>query len=397
MSGTSQGWDDFEYVEIERKKKKSIIELHNEGYGAYKNTAYEQAAVLYHEAVKLAQQSGDMAAECENLYWEGDSYYLDGKLQQALACLLEADRIGMLDAGTGFYNQHRIVHLAIRIPLSYARIRELMKKLEPYKGGHQIGESKASVLLTESELAYLCGNDEEALSLSQEAFVQKNGKYPSYNNVIYYHALTDSYRCMGEYGNARRILAEWKARGDTNHADYRYRQLLSEGKILHDEGHLEEAWDTLQQCYAEQKYLGRDGKGVGSLSWLVRVGLETGRFREVGSYLVKLQAFKTAESLHSQYYYALGFLRFYTAWYRFLLDGGSLKIDKDFEHEWTSLSSATEGELVLVQDPEAAKKHAFRWMDRAMELAVKIDTLLECSWRQEQLANIGKDIQYLHA
>lgn len=361
-SQQTDAWDQWEKVRKERESRKSVWELNDDGYRAYRQNQYELAASLFAEAAELARQQGDTAAQAENLYWEGDTLSQDGHLKKALARLLEADSLQALDSIDQFRNLLNIVSVGRDLPLPLAEQQELLAKLEPYKGSRQIGGSRSMVLNAESFFFYDRGMYAESLARAQEAFAARVERMPFYDNKVYFANLVDSYCLVGQYEQARQILRQWQAEANYNFADEKAQILMEEAKLLYSEGSPEAAWDMIQQVYAEERYIQRAGKNSVTLLWMIRIGSELGYFEQIRPMVLQMLRFRRSESLHTRYDCYLTLARYCC---HICIRGGMTSEEETRMH-----------------------RHARFWLRQAEEAARTLDQLLECRWRTEEVQEL---------
>ena len=358
----TQIWDHWNEAQRQQESRKSVRELHNDAYRAYRQDQYELAASLFAQAAELARQQGDTAAQAKNLRWEGDALYLDDHLAKALKLFLDADFLNALDTIDSFRNLLNIVKVAKEIPSPLAEQRKLLEKLEPYKGSRQIGGSKSMVLNVESDLLSDCGKDSESLAKSQEAFASRVSQSPMYNDMVYFEDLVTSYRIASQYAEARNILQQWKTEATYVFAGEKSRILKAEARILSAEGHTEAAWDLMQQVYAEERYIQRAGKNTSTMSLMILIGSKLGHFDQIRPLVLRMLRFRHSESLHTRYSCYLSVARYCC---RVCIHGG-------------------------MSDEDAARmhRHARFWLQRAETTARQLDQLLECDWHTKQIQSL---------
>ena len=358
----TQIWDQWNEARRQQESRKSVQELHNDAYRAYRQDQNELAASLFAQAAEQARQQGDTAAQAENLYWEGDTLYLDDHLAKALKLFLEADSLNALDAIDGFSNLLNIVKVAKKLPLPIAEQRKLLEKLEPYKGSQQIGGSKSMVLNLESNLMSNCSMDSESLAKSQEAFASRVSQAPMYDDMNYFEDLVANYRIAGQYTEARSILQQWKAEATYDFANEKSRILKAEARILYAEGHLGAAWDMVQQVYAEERYIQRAGKNTGTMSLMILIGSKLGHFDQIRPLVLRMLRFRHSESLHTRYSCYLSVARY-------------------------CCRVCIHGEM-SAKDAARMHRHARFWLQHAETTARQLDQLLECDWRTKQIQSL---------
>ena len=358
----TEDWDRWNEVQTKRESQKSVRELHRDAYTAYRQGQRELAASLFGEAAELARQQGDPAAQAENLHWKGETLRLGGHLEAALHCLLLADNLNALDPADHFRNLLDIVAVGNDLPLPLPQLEDLFAKLEPYKGSQQLGGSKSMVLYEESLLLYQRGKHREALARSQEAFASRVSRAPCYDDKVYFGDLVGSYRLTGQYAEARAILRQWKAQASYHFADEKSQILMAEAKLLYAEGHTQAAWDTMQQAYAEERYIQRAGKNYGTLEWMIRIGSELGHFEQLRPLVLRMLHFRHAESRHARYSCHISLARYCC---HVCIRGG-----------------------LSPKDTARMHRHARFWLRQADTTARHIDRLLECDWRTKEVQEL---------
>lgn len=358
-------WDEWEAVYQEQESRKSIFELHWAGYTAYRQAQYDSAVSFFTEAAELARQQEDTEAQAQNLYWEGESHYLNNALNLSLARFLQADQLNALDSKLLFQNLYRIVSVAAAMPISLHELYQLMRKLEPYKGGQQIGGSKSLVLYLEGLVLSRQGRYSDALAKSQEAFSSRVHQVPSYDDKFYFSNLVISYRLAGQYSQARSILAQWGSEATYNFADEKSWILKENAILLYWEGQLDAAWDMLLYCLAEESYICRAGKEIDTLVWLIRVGTELGHFHIVSSLIHDILRFRHRESLFDQFSCYISVAR-YCCLYSIQSNHYNMDIKR-------------------------IRRHARFWLNRSSAVAEKLDALLETGkYKNDVLELYGK-------
>jgi len=366
MKGETERWRRLDEAEIRRQKQKSVDELHNDGYQLYCQCRFGQAAVLFSQAASVAKQKGDLSHQCENLHWEGHCYYRDAQLKKALSCLLKAEQLKGLDAVTQFYNLMDLFNVAMGLHLPQAEIRSILDRLSPYKDVQQIGGSKSMVLNAEYSFLSFCDKDAEALAKAQEAFASRLDKSPSYNDSVYFRDLVTAYRLNGQIPEAWNVLRRWRREGDTKFADTKRTQFMAELKLYCYEDKFDDAWDTLQHIKAEEQYLGRAGKYVGTLEWEILIGTKTGRMEQVkpalGTFFKK---YRNSEDLADRYMCYIAFARYCCA-------------------------SCC---IVSPEKRERMERHAESWLNRAERMAEYLDGQMQATWRTEQIKKIRIDFE----
>lgn len=366
MADNRKDWDAWREAEDARSRRKSVSELFSEGYEYYKQSDFRRAAERFRQAAELAEDQGDLDGQCENLDWEGTCWYRLGKLKQALERLLRAEALSGGDAGVRFYIVHDLFRVANLLPLPREQQEELLKKQAPYKGSGQIGGSKSTVLWGEMKLLQDCGDWRGALDRAQEAFASQVHSYPSVNDSTYYRELTCCYRENGLLPEARNTLRDWRAHGSTRFAHTKSRQFLAEAQILYAEGRLGAAWDAVRRCQAEERYLHIHGQsGPATLTWLIRIAVDTGRLNEAREALPLLFRFHNADSLFEQYACFYRFAYYYAGLAARLRTGGS--------------------GVSRYDTPETAAARAARWYARAQRTGRELDSLLKTDVQRKEL------------
>ena len=366
MADNREQWDAWREVEDARTRRKSVWELHDEGNEFYTQADYRRAIDCFHEAAELAEEQRDVNSQCKELLWEGNCYYHIGKLKTALERLLRAESLGGGDAGARFFILDNLFAVTNLLPLPRAKQEDLLKKLAPYKGSGQIGDSKSNVLYEEMLLLQDRGDWRGALDRAQEAFACRVNKYPFLDDNVYYRALVRCYRENGLLPEARKALRDWRAHGSTRFANTKSKQFRAEAQILYAEGRLGAAWDAIRRCQAEEQYLHIHGQtNPETLTWLIRIAADSGRLREAREALPTLFRFHNAESLYDQYDCFYWFAYYYAALWRHLREGGV---------------GASRHET-----PEIARKRAGRWYARAEHVGRELDELLETDVKRKEL------------
>lgn len=367
MADNRKDWDAWREAEDARSRRKSVSELFSEGYEYYKQVDFRRAAERFCQAAELAEDQGDLDGQCENLRWEGHCWYWLGKLKLALERLLRAEALGGGDAGVRFRIVHDLFRVANLLPLPRAQQEELLKKLAPYKGSGQIGGSKSMVLWAEMKLLQDCGDWRGALDRAQEAFASQVDRYPALDDSAYYLALTRCYRENGLLPEARNTLRDWRAHGSTRFTDTKSRQFRAEAQILYAEGRLGAAWDAVRRCQAEERYLHIHGQtgATETLTWLIRIAVDTGRLNEAREALPLLFRFHNAESLFMQYECFYWFAYYYAGLAARLRAGGS--------------------GVSRYDTPETATARAARWYSRARRVGRELDSLLKTDVKRKDL------------
>ena len=131
MEDNRKRWDAWREAEDKRSRRKSVQELHSEGYEYFGQSDYRRAAERFHQAAELAEKQVDVDSQCRELFWEGDCYYWIGKLKLSLERLLRADALGGGDAGIRFWIVETLFLVANRLHLPLEKQKELLKKLAP--------------------------------------------------------------------------------------------------------------------------------------------------------------------------------------------------------------------------------------------------------------------------
>ena len=139
-------WHEWTAVENGKKRQKSIEELHDQGYSAYKGADYIYAAELFHAASELARQQSNKEEQCKNLAWEAGCFLFTHQYKKALSVMLLAEEIGGLDPVHRFSNLVHLLEVSKNLSLPIAELKKLMEKLEPYKTVQEIGGSKNMVI-----------------------------------------------------------------------------------------------------------------------------------------------------------------------------------------------------------------------------------------------------------
>ncbi len=169
IDDNQQQWQIWTAVENEKRQQKSIKELYDRGYSAYKGADYLYAAEQFHAASELARQQSNKVEQCKNLTWEADCISMAHQYKKALRVMLLAEEIGELDPVHRFYNLVHILETGRNLSLPYAELKKLMEKLESYKNVQEIGGSKSIVLYWETRLLNGQGDNHTAILRMQEA------------------------------------------------------------------------------------------------------------------------------------------------------------------------------------------------------------------------------------
>lgn len=143
-------FDDF--FSEEESSEKSVSQLYDEAYELYRQARFEEAAVIFYQAVELAERQGDIEEQCKELYLEGACYKHNTQLYKALNCFLQAQEIQGLSQIYQCHNLMDIFQISIRVPLPLPQLLILLGKLKPYQTRQQIGGSKSMVLFEEYDL-----------------------------------------------------------------------------------------------------------------------------------------------------------------------------------------------------------------------------------------------------
>lgn len=365
MADNRSTWDELRKAEDARSRRKSVTELHDEGYELYKQADYRRAAERFRQAAELAERQGDVDGQCENLRWEGRCQYWLDRLKLALERLLRAEELGGGDGGVRFLILSDLFRVANRFPLPMAKQEELLRKLAPYKGSAQLGGSKSYVLEHERCLLAHRGDWRDALDRAQEAFASRVDRYPFSYDIVYYRALVDCYRENGLLPEAWNALRDWRAHGSTWFADTKSRQFRAEAQLLYAEGRLAPARDTIRRCQAEERYLRIHGQDIITLTWLIRIAVDGGRVNEARASLPLLFRWHNADSLYDRYDCFYWFAYYYAALARYLQGGGEG-------------ASRFETEAI-------ARARAERWYARAERAGRELDELLETDVKKKEL------------
>ncbi|MBR0283350.1 MAG: hypothetical protein IJQ81_17455 [Oscillibacter sp.] len=348
-------------------RRRRIDELNNEGYDFYTRADYHNAIDRFQQAAELAEELGDLDRQCESLYWEGYCWCFLGKLKVALDRLLQAEELGGGDSGVRFWILQHMFEIASSLPLAREKQANLLKKLEPYKGVRQIGDSKSTVLNCERQFFLDCGDKRGALYRAQEAFDNRVDKYPRYNDKVYYRALANAYRKNNRLPEAWRTLYDWRANGSTRFANTKSCQFRTEAQLLYTEGRLDEAWEAILTCQIEEKLLGIYGQSIATLRCIVRIGADAGKLDETRSVLPLLYRFRDSDSLYNQYDCHYCHAWYYAALASYLLTGAGGE----------RYGAAAE-----------ARKHAERWFRRAEDIGRELDELMETDVKRKELKEL---------
>lgn len=371
MTDNLSQWDDWLKAEDIISNKKDNWDLFFEGVKHYKQADYSVAASLFCQAAELAEEIGDISAQCTCLLWEGYCYTLIGQLKKALTRLLLAEELGGGDEGVRFHIVSELYDLASLLPLPKTQQEELLQKLTPYKSSMQFGGSKSIVLRWERQLLLHRGNQEKALGLAQEAFVCQGIDDPAYHDCYYYQDLVDSYCENGLFAEGWNTLREWKIHGSTTFAKVKSWQFRSEAQLLYKEAQLIAAWDAILLCQAEERYLNIYGKVIETLTWLIRIGVDAGRMDEVRASLPLLFRWHNGDSLYDQ------FECFY--WFAYYYTNLSWHLQED-------------GDALQRNTLKTACVRAERWYRRAKRVGLKLDKLLETDMKQKELDKLRKKL-----
>lgn len=182
-------WQVWAAAEKEKRRQKSVKELYDRGYSAYKAADYVYAAEQFHAAADLARQQSNKEEECKNLAWEADCFLSAYQYKKAFSLMLSAEEIGALDPVHRFYNLVHILNVSRHLSLPLTELKKLMEKLEPYKTVQEIGGSKSMVLYWEATLLRDQGDHHTALLRMQEALACQQAGSPRYINSVYYKEL----------------------------------------------------------------------------------------------------------------------------------------------------------------------------------------------------------------
>lgn len=374
MSDNRTQWDAWRKAEDARSHRKSVSELNDEGYNYYKQSDFRRAAERFRQAAALAGAQGDVDSQCDNLQLEGHCLYHLDRLKAALERLLRADALGGGDAGARFWIVDDLCSVANELPLPRAKQEELLKKLAPYKGTGQIGGSKSAVLNQERALFANRGDWPRALARAQEAFASQADRYPALDDSVYYWSLVRAYRENGLLREAWNTLRDWRARGSTVHAKTKSEQFRAEAQLLYAEGRPDEAWDAIRRCQAEERYLNIHGQiKPETLTWLIRIAVDTGRFSEARACLSPLFRFHRCGTMPDETDARDGSL-----YYRF-------DCFYWFAYYYAGLSAAGGGTDRRYDTPELARARAARWYRRAERVGRELDDLLETDVKRKEL------------
>lgn len=380
IDNNQKQWQVWTAVENERRKQKSIKELYDQGYSAFKGADYIYAAEQFHAASELARQQSNKEEQCKNLAWEADCFLMALQYKKALSVMLLAEEIGALDSVHRFYNLVHLLETSKSLSLPFAELKKLMEKLEPYKTVQEIGGSKSMVLYWEAKLLGDQGDNHTALLRMQEAMACQQAGSPRYIDGTYYRELINYYRLTGRLSEARQTLVRWKEAANGDFADEKVNQILADGQLSYSEGNLDAAWDAFQCAYAEERYIGLAGKRINTLIWLIETGAQTGRFFEVRPYLRALFAFRHSES---------GFTRFSCCYYFFEYYYLLLRTIQRFRLECQDNTTAYPCDLI------AARNRAERWLDRAESYGNELDSLQNVNWRKNKIKKMRTAIKSL--
>lgn len=363
-------WQAWTAAEDEKIKQKSIKELYDQGYSAFKRADYIYAAEQFHAASELARQQSNKEEQCKNLAWEADCFLMGYQYKKALSVMLLAEEIGGLDPVHRFYNLVHLLETSKYLSLPLVELKKLMEKLEPYKNVQEIGGSKSMVLYWEAALLNDQGDNHTALLRMQEAMACQQTGSPRYYDGAYYRELINYYRLTGRLSEARQTLVRWKEAVNGDFADEKSNQILADGQLSYSEGNLDAAWDAFQCAYAEERYVGLAGKRINTLCWLVDTGAQTGRFFEVFPYLRDLFAFRHSESAFLRYSCCYHFFNYY-----YLM----LKAIQRFRLEYQDNPTAYPCNLIV------ARHRVEQWLNRAEYYGNELDSLQNVSWRKSNI------------
>lgn len=359
-------WKTLNDAEVRRQKQMSIDELHDEATQLYGQCYYEQAVVLFSQAVSLAEQIGDLSAQCNNLYWEGCCYYKNNHLKKALIYFIKAEQLNGLDAVTQFNNLIALCSTAIELRLPAADIRFFLDRLSPYKDAQQFGGSKSMVLLTEYNFFLFCGKFAEALAKAQEAIASRVDEEPVYSDWLYFRDLVTAYYLNGRIPEAWAALRRWRKEGSSEFAIIKCEQLKAELTLYIADHKLDNAWNVLQHIKAEEKYLGRMGMNVDTLEYEVFIGTKTGHFEQVKSALcVFFNKYRNSENPSGRYACYKAFARYYCAYYH----------------------------IAPQENRECLKRHAEFCLTKAERMAERLDGQMLASWRTEEIQYIREQLE----
>lgn len=377
MDNNRSQWDQWRKAEDARSRRKTTQELRSEGYDYYKQLDFSRAIDCFRAQAELAEEQGDVNSQCEGLYWEGHCWWWRGKLKTALERLLRADELGGGDSGLRFGILEELFSTINTLPLPRDNQEAMLKKLAPFKGTACIGGSKSSVLNLEMQLQRDIGNLPRALELAQEAFASRVDRYPSSNDGIYYRELIRSYRENGMLTEARKTLRDWRANGSTTFANTKSTQFRAEAQILYAEGRLAGAWDAIRRCQAEEQYLNIYGTtgGTATLTWLIRIGADSGRLKEARAALPLLYNYYSSESKYFQYNCCYWFAYYYAALAQHLREGNS------------GGAKYRKGNI--------SRKCAKAWYRRAERIGHELDELLKTDVKRKELEDLNNKLQQI--
>ena len=275
--------------------------LNDAAYEAYKLSQYDSAISLYHRAYQAAVRAEDLRRQAKHLFWEGDALKLAGRLREALACLLAVEALEQADKAVYWDELISQIGIAILIPLSLEKIRDLMDRCRDEMWRLGLNASHGKLLIQECDLAFYCNDFRTELAKAQEAMAGYDASArPNYIINVYYRNMIDALINAKDNPNAQRWLERYEGAETEFETDKELDLLDCRRRIALKDGDLPAAWRYAQR--ALQKAREGQRSPYGSLYSYTNTAIQCGHLREAAAGLAELlSVHRHSENGHRRY------------------------------------------------------------------------------------------------
>ncbi|MCU0285818.1 MAG: hypothetical protein MUF15_05415 [Acidobacteria bacterium] len=368
---------------LAREQMKKLAEAAS---AAYKDARHIQAAELFKQALAIAEDLNDGQLIIQYRFWASASLAQIGKynaaLQEILPTLQQDNRDG--DPADIYNTYTKYLNIALDLPVSLAALEKVLQKCEDFliQTGHS--HWRHMILHLESRLLSLRAQFPGALKKARESWGCYSSQYPRYILDGHLNQLTTTCLDLEDVPAARQYLAEWERQKENEIPKNREIRL---GKCQSGLARLEKRkgeaveWARRADFTAQQT-----DEPLWAVGTMLEAFLAAGDVEHTTPLLVRLRETRFNESMHDQYDFYLLLGDNYLA--RARKAAGMEPRDETFDHEFPAPRYIKD-----LNKTRRETRRARRAYGKALDIGSRIDTLLVCSLRQEQIAGRMKRLQ----
>jgi len=354
-----------------------IEKLDHIAHQYYRMSEVLQAANIYKEALNLAESINDQQKIVNIRRWCGASFYEAGKLREALAVLVPImkEKNEFFKPDDFYVAAIKYIEIAQELPVSLSSIQKGHNNIEHILKHLGNMSWRHMQLRKLSELYKLRGMYEQAINLAQEScslFQINSENGPSFLAEEYLYHLLHLYLLNHNFEQIKRVLGEWEYI-ESSVPDYKEMTLsIRQSEMARISGDIINAVSYARKAKMIAETTRHYWRLNCSINALVRAYICANQFENAGALLQEFCSNRLSESLHVRYNYHLLRGDFYLSYARHIIEASLY--DDEFGIEIIPISTKPVSESVNnLSDSECADIHQEGLIELSDSLLIHLD------------------------